>query len=120
MCIRDSLRREAAQPDEVEIYMCGVEDGFRGQGWGEWMLWKSLSEVPIGRTVFADCLPGSIQMKSLLRKLGFVGSDVRSSDKPRQLPQRFVGSASPRVEPAFACPKDLATECFPRRYSESH
>ena len=81
------LRWEARQPNEVEIYMCGVENDFRGKGLGEWMLRTALHEVPNGHSLFADCLPKSIRMKSLLNKLGFGEAGAGTSTR---MAQRFV------------------------------
>lgn len=84
------LRHQAKQADEIEIYMCGLETSIRGNGLGEWMMRAALSEVPSGYSLYAECLPSSVQMKSLLMKLGF--SETRSTTPTQvpQLAQRFV------------------------------
>jgi ribosomal protein S18 acetylase RimI-like enzyme len=84
------LRHEASRPNEIEIYMCGVEDNFRNKGSGEWMVRAALSEIPSQCSVFADCLPNSIQMKSLLKKLGFDDTGLPRSTQISQVAQRLV------------------------------
>jgi len=84
------LRHETGQPSEVEIYMCGVEDEFRAKGLGEWMLRAALSGLPGGCSLFADCLPDSVQMKSLLKKLGFDQTGLATSTQVPGCAQRFV------------------------------
>jgi len=91
------LREEAGHPNDVEIYMCGVEDRFRGQGLGERMLRAALSEVPSDYSLFADCLPDSIQMKSLLRKLGFDEIARPTSTPIPRMAQRFVRGHAPMI-----------------------
>lgn len=86
------LRRDACSPHELEIYMCGVGEEFKGRGLGEWMLRTAVSEVPGGCVVYADCLPGSIQMKSLLRKLAFSETGVPVSTPILHAAQRFAYS----------------------------
>lgn len=78
------LRSESSQPDAIEIYMCGVQNEFMGNGLGEWMLRTALGKLPYGCSVVADCLPNSVQMKSLLKKLGFVEAGLPES--PRDSP----------------------------------
>ncbi|TRZ69607.1 MAG: GNAT family N-acetyltransferase [Rhodocyclaceae bacterium] len=100
------IRHEANQPDEVEIYMCGLVDGFRAKGLGEWMLRAALSEIPRDYTVSAECLPSSFQMKSLLRKLGFKQSNLPTSTQSPQVAQRFVyaeTSVRPSKSPLNIC-----------------
>jgi len=88
------LLHEARRPAETEIYMCGVVNDFRGRGLGEWMLRAALLELPVGQTVFADCLPASLQMKSLLPKIGFDETHIRSTcEMPRAI-QRYVHSGN--------------------------
>lgn len=82
------LRQETGSPHELEIYMCGVDEQFKGKGLGEWMLRAVLAEVPDGYSLFADCLPNSAQMKSLLRKLGFGETD--SPTRASEAVERFV------------------------------
>jgi len=84
------LRWEVRQPNEVEIYMCGVENDFRGTGLGEWMLRAALSAVPSRCSLFADCLPNSTPMKSLLNKLGFEELGLATSTTVPGFAQRFV------------------------------
>jgi len=84
------LRHEAHRPAESEIYMCALENDFRGRGLGEWMLREALSDVPIGHVVVVSCLPASIQMKSLLLKLRFRESNIPSTSERPQIAQRFV------------------------------
>ncbi|MCX7175583.1 MAG: GNAT family N-acetyltransferase [Proteobacteria bacterium] len=84
------LRHDAHQPAESEIYMCGLENDFRGQGLGEWLLGAALSEVPVGHTVFADCLPNSVQMKTLLMKLRFDEVKLPASAQISSLARRFA------------------------------
>jgi hypothetical protein len=43
------------------------------------MLRTALGKLPRGCSVVADCLPNSVQMKSLLKKLGFVEADMPES-----------------------------------------
>lgn len=84
------LRHDASRPIEVEIYMCGVEDDFRGKGSGEWMLRAAISEIPNGYWVFADCLPDSVQMKSLLKKLGFAETPSAAPPGVPLVAQRYA------------------------------
>lgn len=84
------LRHEGKRPNEIEIYMCSLQNDSRGKGLGEWMLRAALSDIPTGYMAFADCLPDSAQMKSLLGKLGFTEAAIGSPCEMAQLARRFV------------------------------
>ena len=88
------IRHDAPAMPGTEIYMCAIAAEYRGKGLGEWMLRAALSDIPGGHRVYAHCLPGSIRMKALLRKLGFDAEKLPSRRTRPQPLQRFVYTAA--------------------------
>jgi len=84
------LRHDAGQPNDVEIYMCGVDNDFRGRGLGERMLLTAIAELPSGSNLAADCLPNSVSMQCLLRKIGFTDAVQCDPLDERKMTRRFV------------------------------
>lgn len=65
------IRHAAFGEKGSEIYMMAIEKEYRRQGLGELILRQVVAERPIGHRIFAHCLPESVAMIGLVKKLGF-------------------------------------------------
>lgn len=53
-----------------EIYMCAVNELYRGQGLGKRLIKEAIANLPEDGTLVAECLPKARPMKKLLQSIG--------------------------------------------------
>lgn len=65
------MRHLVPSGESQEIYMCAIESKYRGMGLGRQLIQLVLKNLEGNCIVEAECLPQAVQMKHLLRHMGF-------------------------------------------------
>ncbi|MCX7167652.1 MAG: GNAT family N-acetyltransferase [Rhodocyclales bacterium] len=84
------LRHLSAGGKDQEIFMCAVDPQYRGQGFGRHLLQTVLAKMEDESTVEAECLPRAVQMKRLLRGMGFVPTRPVKASNPNNISEKFL------------------------------
>lgn len=83
------LRQISPDSSNHEIYMCAVIDSARGNGMGKRLIESAISNLPDNCIIEAECLPQSMQMKRLLRRLGFESVNVLEMRRQKTCVEKF-------------------------------
>lgn len=86
------LRQLSMDGTSYEIYMCAVAANARGKNLGKRLIESAIASLPDNSIVEAECLPQALQMKRLLRRLGFESANVLEMRHNKNSVEKFRGS----------------------------
>lgn len=72
-----------------EIYMCALEAQYRGKGLGKLLIQSALNNLENNTIVEADCLPKAMEMKRLLRHMGFESINRTKATTSKNTAEKF-------------------------------